>query len=149
MCKLQLVCRKCLPCFSGESARPAARRQVGDTESRDGAIRKSVFKGLVSSGHKHSSPSHTSSPVHTCAQAAQRAPSDDDDDVVPHIILRLVCQGWKTAANTDHDACNYAQVHEKPRFCNSLLHICFISELVFVSQLHLSSSVHVKCDLNS
>lgn len=41
VCKLELVrvccCRIALPCFSGESGRPAARRQVVDTESRDGA----------------------------------------------------------------------------------------------------------------
>lgn len=62
--------RKCLPLFfNGERARPAGRRQVVDTEqSRDEEIQRSVLKGLVSSGHKHSSPSHRvqSTPVQSC-----------------------------------------------------------------------------------
>lgn len=55
--KVDLVCGKCLPFFEGESGRPAARRQVVDSQSRDREILRSVFKGLVSSGRKHSSPS--------------------------------------------------------------------------------------------
>lgn len=45
--------------FNGERGRLAARRQVVDSGSRDREIQRYVLKGLVSSGHRLSSPSHT------------------------------------------------------------------------------------------
>lgn len=45
--------------FNAESGRPGSREgRLGDGESRDREIQRYVLKGLVSSGHKHSSPSH-------------------------------------------------------------------------------------------
>lgn len=41
-------------------------RQVGEGESRDGGIQRHVLKGLVSSGHKGSSPPRAAASAHLC-----------------------------------------------------------------------------------
>lgn len=41
-------------------------RQVGEGESRDGGIQRHVLKGLVSSGHKGSSPPCAAASAHLC-----------------------------------------------------------------------------------